>query len=308
MKILITGAAGMLGSAIAQSLEGNSRHSVTGLSRSDLDLRDSRAFARKLLEIKPDVVFHTAARVGGIQANISEPVDFLASNLQMDTSVITGCLNADIGNFVYIGSSCMYPRSHRQPLVETDVLAGPLEPTNEGYAIAKIAGSKLCEYASTSMGVNYKTIVPSNLYGPGDNFQPGSSHLLASIIRKVSAAKDNGSKTIEVWGSGEARREFTYIQDLSNWLASSLNRLSELPALLNVGAGIDHSIDEFYLIAMEAMGVQAELVHDLGMPEGMQSKLMDSSLARREHGWVTPTSLEIGIHETFQWFQAQAGR
>jgi GDP-L-fucose synthase len=308
MNILITGAVGMVGSAIVRSLEGNSEFSVTGLSRSDVDLRDSRAFSEKLAKIKPDVVLHTAARVGGIQANIAQPVDFLASNLQMDTSVITSCLEAGIENLVYFGSNCMYPKDYRQPLIETDILAGPLEPTNEGNALAKISGAKLCEYASASMGVNYKTIIPSNLYGPGDNFQPGSSHLLASIIRKVSAAKDSGSKTIDVWGSGAARREFTYIQDLSDWLASTLNRLSELPSVLNVGAGIDHSVDEFYLRTMKAMGVEAKLVHDLGKPEGMRAKLLDSSLARREHGWVTPTSLETGIHNTLQWFRAQAGR
>jgi GDP-L-fucose synthase len=306
MKVLITGAAGMLGSALLRTYQSSQEHEVLPLTRADLDLRNKTEFEKQLEYFAPDLVIHAAAKVGGIQANISHPVEFLADNLQMDSNIITTSLTNGVENLLYIGSSCMYPRDYRQPLVEGDLLQAPLEPTNEGYAIAKIAGSKLCEYASSSLSVNYKTIIPSNLYGPGDNFNPGSSHLLASVIRKVHEAKLNGSKEIDVWGSGNARREFTYIDDLSEWIAGKSRSLDTLPPVLNVGIGIDHSINEFYQTALDSLGVTAELKHDLSKPEGMQSKLMDSSLARMSFGWNPKTELRTGIAKTYDWFLANS--
>jgi GDP-L-fucose synthase len=196
----------------------------------------------------------------------------------------------------------MYPKDYRQPLVETDILAAPLEPTNEGYAIAKIAGSKLCEYASISFGLNYRTIIPSNLFGPADNFNPGSSHLIASVVRKVHEAKVSGATEIEVWGSGSARREFTYVGDLASWVVASLTKIDELPSTLNLGIGKDYSIDEFYAAAMSALEYQVPLVHDLSKPEGMRAKLMDSSQARASYDWDPKTDLVTGLKMTYQWF------
>jgi GDP-L-fucose synthase len=247
-------------------------------------------------------LIHTAAKVGGIQANIKNPFEFLVSNLSMDINVIQSCISVGIENVLYVGSSCMYPKDYRQPLVETDILAAPLEPTNEGYALAKIAGSKLCDYASESFGLNYRTIIPSNLYGPGDNFNPGSSHLLASVIRKVHEAKVTGSSEIEVWGPGTARREFTYVEDLASWLATSVGEVSNLPGILNLGIGMDYSVDEFYLAAMEAIEFEVQLVHDLSKPEGMKAKLMDSSKARNNNGWDPNTDLLTGLKMTYKWF------
>lgn len=306
MKVLITGAAGMLGSALLRTFESSQDHEVLPITRRDLDLRSKVDFENKLRSFSPDLIIHAAAKVGGIQANISHPVDFLADNLQMDTNVITTSLANGVPNLLYVGSSCMYPKDYRQPLVESDILQAPLEPTNEGYAIAKIAGSKLCEYASKSHGVNYKTIIPSNLYGPGDNFNPGSSHLLASVIRKVHEAKAAGSHEIDVWGSGNARREFTYIDDLSEWIASKAPSMNSLPPVLNVGIGIDYSVNEFYQTALDSLGVAANLKHDLSKPEGMQSKLMDSSLARKSFGWNPKTDLKTGIAKTYEWFLANS--
>lgn len=302
MKVLITGAAGMLGSSLKKTLTSSSAFEILGLTRSELDLRNRDQFQKILIDFKPDAVIHAAAKVGGIQANIASPVQFLADNLQMDTNVIMSCLGQGVGNFVYVGSSCMYPRDYRQPLVESDILEAPLEPTNEGYALAKISGSKLCQYASNSMGVNYKTIIPSNLYGPGDNFEPGSSHLLASVIRKVHEAKILGASKVDVWGSGEARREFTFINDLVSWLGGMLQSLDKLPARLNVGVGQDHSVNDFYRAALETLGVQAELLHDLTKPEGMKAKLMDSTLAKTKFGWDPKTDLSTGIQLTYEWF------
>ena len=306
MKVLITGAAGMLGSALLESFEASEKHEVLPLTRADLDLRSKPDFEKQLKDFKPNLVIHAAAKVGGIQANISHPVEFLADNLQMDSNVITTSLASGVENLLYIGSSCMYPRDYRQPLVESDILQAPLEPTNEGYAIAKIAGSKLCEYASRSLGVSYKTIIPSNLYGPGDNFNPGISHLLASVIRKVHEAKISGSDEIEVWGSGNARREFTFIGDLAEWMVGRSSALRELPPVLNVGIGIDYSINEFYQTALDSLGVTARLRHDLSKPEGMQSKLMDSALARKDFDWAPKTDLKTGIAKTYEWFLANS--
>ena len=292
----------MLGSALLEQISSSGENTATGLTRFDLDLRDASELQRILIRDKPDVLIHAAAKVGGIQANIKNPFEFLAANLSMDTNVIQSCISAGVANVLYVGSSCMYPRDYRQPLLEHDILAAPLEPTNEGYAIAKIAGSKLCEYASASFGVNYRTIIPSNLYGPGDNFNPGSSHLIASVIRKVHDARLTGAEEIEVWGSGSARREFTYVGDLAAWVASSMSKINELPGLLNLGIGLDYSIDEFYVAAMSALDYQVPLVHNLSKPEGMRARLMDSSTARRHHGWSPSTDLVTGLEKTYRWF------
>ena len=300
--MLVTGAAGMLGSNLLKKINSLQEHSTIGLTRADLDLRDPKALGQILTREKPDLLIHAAARVGGIHANVESPFEFLASNLIMDTNVIQSCISAEIENVLYVGSSCMYPKDYRQPLVETDILAAPLEPTNEGYAIAKIAGSKLCDYASASFGLNYRTIIPSNLYGPGDNFNPGSSHLLASVIRKVHEAKVTGASEIEVWGPGTARREFTYVEDLASWVAASVGEVANLPGILNLGIGLDHSVDEFYLAAMEAIEFEVKLLHDLSKPEGMKAKLMDSSKARNNNYWDPQTDLVAGLQKTYTWF------
>ena len=300
--MLVTGAAGMLGSNLLWKIGSFQEHSTIGLTRADLDFRDPKALGQILTREKPDLLIHAAAKVGGIQANIKSPFEFLASNLSMDTNVIQSCISAGIENVLYVGSSCMYPKDYRQPLVETDILAAPLEPTNEGYAIAKIAGSKLCDYASKSFGLNYRTIIPSNLYGPGDNFNLGSSHLLASVIRKVHEAKVTGASEIEVWGPGTARREFTYVEDLASWVAASVGKVANLPGILNLGIGLDYSVDELYLAAMEAIEFEVQLVHDLSKPEGMKAKLMDSSKARNNNGWDPQTDLVTGLQKTYKWF------
>lgn len=297
----------MLGSALARTFSQTGAHHVAPVSRANFDLRSRVDFEAYLKKFKPDLVVHAAAKVGGIQANISDPVYFLSDNLQMDTNVIITSLENGVDNFLYIGSSCMYPADHRQPLIEDDILQGPLEETNEGYAIAKIAGSKLCGYASRTHGVSYKTIIPSNLYGPGDNFNAGTSHLLASVIRKSHEAKISNSGVIEVWGTGNARREFTYIDDLAEWIVSRSASLADLPSTLNVGIGIDYTVNEFYQTALEVLDVNAELVHDTSKAEGMKAKLMDSSLAKSKFGWDPKTDIAKGIELTYEWFLTSNG-
>ncbi len=307
MKIVITGSGGMLGSAILRSLNSSGEHTAIGLTRAEVDLTNRSAVKAAITEINPQLVIHAAAKVGGIQANINQPVEFLTTNLEIDSNVILSSLSVGVSKFIYVGSSCMYPRDHRQPLVESDILRGELEPTNEGYALAKIVGAKLCEYASKSECVSYRTIIPSNLYGPQDNFDPTTSHLLASVIRKVHEAKVSGSDSIDVWGSGEARREFTFIDDLANWLSSAVSKMELLPQYLNLGFGRDYSVNDYYRAAMQVIEYEAELRHDYSRPEGMKRKLMDSSLARKVAGWGPQTDIDKGIEMTYKWYLQELG-
>lgn len=299
MKILVTGAAGMLGRALAEAWrERGGDAELIGIARTDVDLREASAVADVVKRIAPDVIVHTAARVGGINANITAPAEFLSDNLRIDTSVIGAALLAGVEDFIYLGSSCMYPRDYRQPLVETDILQAPLEPTNEGYALAKIAGAKLCAYTSREHGVNYRVIIPSNLYGPHDHFASTASHLVAAALHKAYLAKRAGDKAIDVWGDGTARREFTYVGDLAGWIAENVTHVAEWPEMMNVGIGKDYSVREFYEAALRAVDYQAELRFDPSKPAGMKRKLMDSSLAK-QHGWDPHTHIDEGMARTY---------
>lgn len=295
MRVLITGGAGMLGRALARAWNDvRPDDEVVALTRADADLRNRDSVTAAYRDAAPDFVLHTAARVGGIAANIASPVEFLADNLLIDTNVIESARTAGVRDLVYFGSSCMYPRDYRQPLVESDVLAAPLEPTNEGYAIAKIAGAKLAEYVSRQDGLNYRVLIPSNLYGPHDHFGSVGSHLAAAALYKAHVAKVEDSGVIDVWGDGTARREFTYVGDLGDWVAKEAGNISGWPALMNVGLGRDYSVAEFYRQALETVGYEAELRLDPTKPAGMHQKLMDSSLAAR-HGWSPPTDIGEGM-------------
>jgi GDP-L-fucose synthase len=289
----------MLGSSIARLASSKPDFELILWDRSTVDLTDTNRVKELMGAAKPDAIIHTAAKVGGIHANIAHPVEFLAQNQIMDTNVLMGALSQSVPSFVYIGSSCMYPRDYRQPLVESDIMAAPLEPTNEGYALAKISGSRLASYISKEHGLNYRTIVPSNLYGPGDNFDAKSSHLVAACIAKVHAAKELKIETIEVWGDGLARREFTYVDDLSEWLINALSEISSWPDLMNLGFGKDYSVNEFYAAAMKAVDYEVELVHDLSKPTGMYRKLMDSNLAIQTCGWAPSTDIQVGMRNTY---------
>ena len=199
----------------------------------------------------------------------------------------------------------MYPRDYRQPLVESDMLAAPPEPTNEGYAIAKIAGSKLCEYASREFGLTYRTIVPSNLYGPKDDYDSGKSHLVAAALSKMHRAKLAGEPTVEIWGDGTARREFTYVEDLAAWLVSNIGSMGEWPAMMNVGCGYDHSVTELYEIARKVVGYDGDFVYDTTQPAGMRQKLMDSSVAK-SFGWEPATDIATGMARAYDVYLADS--
>jgi GDP-L-fucose synthase len=297
-KVLVTGARGMLGSSVMRALKGHPNYEAIGWTRRSVDLRNPAETLSALQGEMPDYVIHCAARVGGIQANLDSPADFLLENIQIDSSVLSAAQKLGISNFVYVGSSCMYPKDFRQPLIESDLLAAPLEETNEGYALSKIVGSRLATYISNQYGMNYKTIIPSNLYGPGDNFDSKSSHLVAACLKKALAAKEHSESEIQVWGDGKARREFTYVDEVSEWLAGALSSIHEWPNTMNLGLGVDFSVEEFHNFALVASGHQAQLVFQPGKPAGMRQKLMDSSLARNNFGWKPKILPEQGMRLT----------
>lgn len=270
---------------LGQSLQRLAPEVAPGLTllapgRAELPLTERAALRRWLSEHQVDAVIHAAARVGGIQANIADPVGFLSDNLAMNDAVIMGAHEAGVGRLVFLGSSCMYPRDYRQPLVEEDVLAAPLEPTNEGYALSKITGARLCDYISRQSGGRaYRTLIPCNLFGTGDHFGSAASHLIAAVITKVIDARDSGLDEVEIWGSGQARREFLDVDHLVRFVLTRLADLEDLPTMLNLGAGRDHSIDEYYRMVADLAGWQGRFRHDRSKPEGMMAKLMSSAKA-----------------------------
>lgn len=295
MRVAVTGARGMLGTALIRAWRKNHPDDeVVGITRAEADLRDHNATRSVLAEVAPDLVLHAAAKVGGIGANIAAPTEFLVDNLSIDANVIGGAREADVADLIYFGSSCMYPRDYRQPLVESDMLRAPLEPTNEGYALAKITGAKHCEYASRQYGVNYRAVIPSNLYGPNDHYGSAASHLVAAAIHKAHVAKETKAEFVDVWGDGTARREFTYVDDVANWIATAASGLKEWPMLLNIGLGVDHSVREYYEYALEAVDYECALKFDPTKPAGMHQKLMDSSLAA-QFGWAPRTDVRNGM-------------
>ena len=300
MTVMLTGGHGMLGKSI-QRAWADSGEQLRAVGRSDADLTDISEVRAMLDRLKPDAIIHTAAKVGGIAANMNSQSAFLMDNLLIDSSVLKTALETGVRRVIYIGSSCMYPKDFRQPLVEGDVLAGPLEPTNEGYAIAKIAGARYCQYVSEKFGVDFNVIIPSNLYGPDDDYSPQLGHLVASALRKAHEAKVTGAKSIDVWGDGLARREFTYVGDLASWLATAFSSIGTWPSLMNVGLGIDHSVIEYYRNALDTVGYDCDLVTDPSKPAGMRQKLMDSSLAR-DFGWSPATGMAEGMRRAYERF------
>jgi GDP-L-fucose synthase len=300
MRILVTGGSGMLGSAITKQLRKN--HSDLFLSvpnRSELDLLDYTAVRNFLVAGSYDLVIHCAALVGGIRASVDHPFEFLNTNIRIDSNVMHASLELKIPGFMYMASSCMYPAVTNQPMAEQQLLTGELEKTNEGYALAKLVGTKLVETVANRL--NWRAFILSNLYGPGDKYGEANSHLIAAIIKKVSKAAKNGGPTIEMWGSGNARREFTYVDDVAQYLVQVIGRLSSLPPVMNIGLGREYSIREYYQYVCKEFSYEGLVLPNLTQPEGMQQKLMDSSLAR-SHGWNPKTEVSEGISMTISDF------
>lgn len=300
MKIFLSGGNGMVGRNI-RSLAQTSGHIIDSPSRHELDLLDAQALEYYLIQSAPDMVIHAAGLVGGIQANIAAPYDFCFQNLKIGMNLIQASYNAGITQLLNMGSSCMYPRSAPNPLNESALLTGELEPTNEGYAVAKIAVAKLAYYLSRQYGVAYKTIIPCNLYGMWDKFDVKNSHMIPSVIRKIHEAKEQGQKCVELWGDGTARREFLFAEDLVDFIFFALERFDLLPNQMNVGLGFDYSINEYYSVIRDVLAYEGDFKHDLTKPTGMKQKLVDVSI-QNGLGWHPKTDLKTGIERTYQFF------
>lgn len=269
---------------------------------SELDLRDISAVKSFLQANKPDMVIHAAGKVGGIQANMREPVSFLVDNLDMGRNTVAAAQQAGIKRLINLGSSCMYPRNHDEPLEEEMVLKGELEPTNEGYALAKVVTARLCDYiAREDSAYQYKTLIPCNIYGRYDKFDPAHSHLVPAIIHKVYKAKQNGQDSVEIWGDGTARREFMFAGDLSDAIMRAISHFDTLPNYMNVGLGYDHTINEYYQAAADVMGYTGEFAHDLSKPVGMARKLV-SVEKQKNWGWSARHKLREGIEQTYNYY------
>jgi GDP-L-fucose synthase len=298
-KIWVAGHNGMVGSAIVRHLEGRGER-VLKVSRADLDLRDQPSVTSWLIRNKPDVVIFAAAKVGGIHANDTLPADFLYDNLALETNVIHGAHTANIDRLVFLGSSCIYPKFATQPIREDSLLTGPLEPTNEWYAIAKIAGIKLCQAYRKQYGRRYISVMPCNLYGPRDNFDLMSSHVMPALMRKFHEAKLSGAPTVTVWGTGKPRREFLHVDDLARGVVFCMDNYDEYEHI-NCGAGSDVTILALAELVKHAVGYKGAIILDPSKPDGTPRKLMDSSRLLAL-GWKPEIDLQEGIAMTYRWF------
>lgn len=300
-RIFLTGGGGMVGRNLLHS-NGAESFEIYAPLRAEVDLRDYDAVLAQMREFKPDAVIHTAGLVGGIMANMKNPFSYLVQNLDIGRNVVLAAHEAGVPQLINLGSSCMYPRNIEVPLSEDMLLTGELEPTNEGYALAKITVARMCKYLSEQdSNFAYKTLIPCNLYGPFDKFDPARSHLIPAIIAKVHLAKVNNSDTVEVWGDGSALREFMYAGDLSDFIWHALGQFDALPNVVNVGPGKDHSILEYYQSVASVLGWEGEFTFNLDRPVGMKQKVVSTKLLDKT-GWKTKQSLDEGIEKTYRYF------
>jgi GDP-L-fucose synthase len=299
-KIFIAGHKGMVGNAITRALEAAGFSNVLKRTRAELDLADSRGVADFFRKEKPEIVVFAAAKVGGIKANNDFPVEFLTDNLRIQTNVISAAHDNGARKLLFLGSSCIYPKHAPQPIPESALLTGPLEPTNEAYAIAKIAGVKLCQAYDREYGANFVSAMPSNLYGPNENFDLETSHVLAALLRKAHEAKTNRAPELVVWGTGSPRREFLHVDDCASACLFLLEKYDS-PEIINVGSGEDVTIRELAELICDVVGFEGELTWDKTKPDGTPRKLLDVSKLRAL-GWKVTIPLREGITRTYDWF------
>lgn len=299
-KIYIAGHRGMVGSACWRVLSNSGYKNLIGKSSSELDLRNQKAVFDFLESEKPKIIIDAAAKVGGILANDQYPYHFLMENMQIQNNLIGSAHELNVEKFIFLGSSCIYPKLAKQPLKEGCLLTGPLEPTNEWYAIAKISGVKLIESLKKQFGRNYVSLMPTNLYGPNDNFDLKTSHVLPAMIRKFHEAKENNHATVTLWGSGKPLREFLHVDDLANAVLFAINNdLNE--TLYNVGTGKDLAIIDLAQHIQNEIKHEGEIIWDCEKPDGTPRKLMDVSKLESK-GWKHSINLEAGIKDTYRWF------
>jgi len=313
-RIYVAGHRGMVGGAIVRSLQALGHDRIITRTHAELDLTDQAAVRAFFAEEKPDEVYLAAAKVGGIHANATYPAEFLYANLMLEANVVHEAWRSGVTRLLFLGSSCIYPRLAAQPMAEDALLTGKLEPTNEPYAIAKIAGIKLCESYNRQYGTDYRSVMPTNLYGPGDNYHPENSHVLPALIRRFHEARDSGARSVVIWGSGTPKREFLYVDDMAaaclHVMALPQSRYAActepMNSHINVGSGEDLSIAELAQLVGDVVGYQGRIVCDASKPDGAPRKLLDISRIRAL-GWTPRVALREGIERAYQDFLAHAG-
>ncbi len=313
-RVFVAGHLGMVGSAIVRQLESLGYKNIVTRTRSELDLCNQAQVSAFFQRERVDQVYLAAAKVGGIHANNIYPAEFIYENLAIETNIIHGAHAAGVQKLLLLGSSCIYPRLSTQPMTENTLLTGPLEPTNEPYAIAKIAGIKLCESYNRQYGRDYRSVMPTNLYGPGDNYHPENSHVIPALIRRFHEAKQQGIGEVVVWGTGTPRREFLHVNDMAaasvhvmelpseRWIAA----VEPLCSHINVGCGRDHSIRELAELIAQIVNYPGVLCFDSSRPDGTPRKLMDVSRLG-SLGWQASTTLEVGLRDAYAWYVSHVG-
>ncbi len=313
MRVFVAGHRGMVGSALVRALEARGDEVIVR-TRSELDLCDQRTVEEFLQHERPEAVYLAAAKVGGIHANNTYPAEFIHQNLAIQSHVVHGSWKAGVERLLFLGSSCIYPRDAAQPMTEDALLTGPLEPTNEPYALAKIAGIKLCESYNRQYGTDFRSVMPTNLYGPGDNFHPENSHVLPGLLRRIHEAKQASAPEVVIWGTGTPMREFLHVDDMAAACLHVMDleadhwrsQVQPMCSHLNVGTGVDVTIRELAETLAEVIGFTGELRFDTSKPDGTPRKLLDvDRLAGL--GWRARTSLREGIESTYAWYCAHEG-
>src|SRR5436305_6316912 len=299
-KIFVAGHRGMVGSAVMRRLQADGFKNLLIRDRSELDLMDESAVAKFFLKEKPTIVICAAAKVGGIQANNDYPVQFLLDNLRIQNNVIRSASDSGVRKLLFLGSSCIYPKFAPQPIPETALLSGPLEPTNDAYATAKIAGTKLCQADCREYGANFISAMPTNLYGPNDNFHHATSQVLAALLRKAHEAKLRKDQKLSVWGTGKPRREFLHVDDCASACLLLLEKYDS-PEIINIGCGEDISIRELAELICDVVGFNGDLACDITKPDGTPRKLLDVTKLKNL-GWQPDIPLRDGIARTYDWF------
>lgn len=299
-KIFIAGRKGLVGSAIERRFREAGCNNIIGLGSKELDLKNQSLVFDYFEREKPEYVILAAAKVGGIMDNIKAPAEYLYDNLVMQNNIIDAAYKNRVKKLLFLASSCIYPRESPQPMEEACLLDGKLEPTNEGYALAKIVGLKLCEMYNRQYNTNYMGVIPCNIYGIGDNFSPQNSRVVAALIKKIHEAKVNGADKVEVWGTGNARRELMFVDDLADacfYLFTNYNGNE----FFNIGTGVDHSIKDIVKIVSDVVGFEGAIEFDTSKPDGMPQKLLNVSKLQNE-GWVASTALREGIEKTYKYY------
>ena len=302
--IYIPGHTGLVGSAVTRRLEAEGYRNLVYRTSRELDLTRQEDVEKFFAEEKPEYVFLAAARVGGIHANSTYPADFIRDNIMIQTNIIESSYIHKVKKLLFLGSSCIYPRDCPQPMKEEYLMTGPLEPTNEPYAVAKIAGIKMCQSYNRQYGTDYISVMPTNLYGPGDNFDLETSHAMPALIRKFHEAKGEGKKEVVIWGTGKPRREFLYVDDLADACVFLMNHYDQSD-IVNIGVGQDKTILELAELVREVAGFTGGIARDESKPDGMPRKLLDVTKIK-SLGWKAQTGLKEGIQKTYEWYARQS--